>query len=193
MDQWNLHNSQHICQQTRYHVNCNNGMWHIASRISLREGMAVPPEQLPVRLLTEFSVEIAMPLTHIYNRSLQEGYVPMIWRRATITPVPKKSAPESPGDLRPISLTPTFSKVLEQFIVPLIMEDIRPAMDIYRYGNIQGASTTHYLIRLIHSIAAPHPFVRAFHTGCYSSCVYCASDGVWENKQNFCSNATLIR
>ena len=79
--------------------------WQVAHRLSkLREGMAVPPNQLPVRLIKEFSVEMAIPLAHIYNRSIQEGYVPTVWRNATVTPVPKKPSPESPGDLRPISL-----------------------------------------------------------------------------------------
>lgn len=127
--------------------------WQVAYKLAhLRDGMAVPPGQLPVRLLKEFSVEMAIPLTHIYNRSVQEGYVPLVWRNATVTPVPKKSSPESPGDLRPISLTPTFCKVLEQFIVPLIVEDIRPEFDVHQYGNIKGASTAHYLIRLTHSL-----------------------------------------
>ena len=127
--------------------------WQVAQSLAhLREGMAVPPNQLPVRLIKEFSTELAIPLTHIYKCSIQEGHVPQVWKNATITPVPKKSSPETPGDLRPISLTPTFSKVLEQFIVPLIMEDIRPSLDKYQYGNVKGASTSHYLIRLIHSL-----------------------------------------
>ena len=76
----------------------------------------------------------------------------LVWRKATVIPVPKKSSPESPGDLRPISLSPTFSKVLEQFIVPLIMADISLALDLRQFGNIKGASTAHYLIHLIHSL-----------------------------------------
>ena len=114
--------------------------------------MSVPPGQLPKRLLKEFSVELATPLAHIYNRSLEDGYVPLVWRKATVIPVPKKSSPESPGDLRPISLSPTFSKVLEQFIVPLIMADISLALDLRQFGNIKGASTAHYLIHLVHSL-----------------------------------------
>ena len=127
--------------------------WQVAERLAhLREGMAVPPGQLPIRLLKEFSVELATPLAHIYNRSIRDGYVPRVWRKATVTPVPKKTSPESPGDLRPISLTPTFCKVLEQFVIPLVMADIRPALDMYQYGNIKGSSTAHYLIRLTHSL-----------------------------------------
>ena len=123
---------------------------HCLSR--LREQMAVPFGQLPIRLLKEFSVELATPLAHVYNRSLQQGQMPSVWKRATITPVAKKPNPTSPGDLRPLSLTPTFGKVLEQFIMPHIMDDIKSSIDSRQYGNIRGSSTSHYLIRLIHDL-----------------------------------------
>ena len=68
--------------------------WQVAHKLAhLREGMAVPPGQLLVRLLKEFTAEIATPLTHIYNRSIQEGHVPLIWRTTTVTQVPKKPCP----------------------------------------------------------------------------------------------------
>ena len=114
--------------------------------------MAVPTGQLPVRLLKEFSVELAIPLAHIFNISLKQGKVPSIWKRATITPIAKKSTPKSPSDLRPLSLTPTFSKVLEQFVVPLILFDIKPSIDPRQYGNVKGSSTAHYLIRLMYNL-----------------------------------------
>ena len=127
--------------------------WQVAHSLTrLREQMAVPVGQLPVRLLKEFSVELAVPLAHIFNSSLKQGLVPSVWKRATITPVAKKVSPTSPGDLRPLSLTPTFSKVLEHFIVPLILDDIKANIDIRQYGNMRGSSTSHYLIRLIHDL-----------------------------------------
>ena len=58
----------------------------------------------------------------------------------------------SPDDLRPISLTPVFSNVLEQFVVPHILHDIKPSIDVHQYGNVSGSSTCHYLIRLMHNM-----------------------------------------
>ena len=58
----------------------------------------------------------------------------------------------SPDDLRPISLTPVFSKVLEQFVVPHILHDIKPSIDVHQYGNVSGSSTCHYLIKLMHNM-----------------------------------------
>ena len=127
--------------------------WQVAKKLSqLRQGMAVPNEDLPMRLMKEFSIELAVPLSHIFNKSLREGKIPLIWKQATVIPVPKKPAPESPEDLRPVSLTPTFCKLLEQFIVPLMVADIKSQIDIRQYGNVKRASANHYLIRLIHNM-----------------------------------------
>ena len=102
--------------------------------------------------MSEFSYELAVPLSHLFNKSLKEGRIPLIWKQATVVPVPKKPVPESPGDLRPVSLTPTFSKLLEQFIVPLMVADIKSQIDKRQYGNVKGASAAHYLIRFLHSL-----------------------------------------
>ena len=54
-------------------------------------------------------------------------------------------------DLRPISLTPTISKIAEEYVVvnhvkPAVLKHIRPD----QYGCIPQSSTTHALINLIH-------------------------------------------
>ena len=51
--------------------------------------------------------------SHCYiNSSLPEGYLPEVWRSATIIPVHTKPRPQDiTKDLRPISLTPVLSKI----------------------------------------------------------------------------------
>ena len=127
--------------------------WQVAHKLAhLRQNMAVPTDDIPILLMKEFSVELAIPLSHIYNESLKQGKFPSPWKRAMVIPIPKKTSPESPADLRPISLTPTFGKVMEQFMVPLMTADIRQQVDKRQYGNIKGASTAHYLITFMHSL-----------------------------------------
>ena len=46
-----------------------------------------------------------------------------------VTPIAKVTAPESEDDLRPISLTPFFSKVTEQVIVKWLLHYIGDKMD----------------------------------------------------------------
>nr|CAI5863097.1 unnamed protein product [Callosobruchus analis] len=55
-------------------------------------------------------------ITHIINSCLESGYFPKRWREAIVIPVPKNSSPSNFNDLRPISLLPLFSKLLEKIV-----------------------------------------------------------------------------
>ena len=77
------------------------------------------------RILKEFAYELAEPVTTILNASLASGIVPAIWKDSNITPIPKIQSPTNEGDFRPISLTPCLSKVLEDFVVTWMIDDIR--------------------------------------------------------------------
>ena len=60
--------------------------------------------------------------------------------------------PESEDDLRPISLTTFFSKVMEQFVVQWLIEIIGHKLDFRQYGGMKGNAVSHYLIELINFI-----------------------------------------
>lgn len=72
-------------------------------------------------------------LTHILNFSLENGVVPISWKKSLVVPLPKNLRVGSFTDLRPISVLPTMSKVLEkivygQFVNHLKSNDLLPAM-----------------------------------------------------------------
>ena len=56
------------------------------------------------------------PLTHIFNLSFQLGIVPLKLKIAKIIPVYKSGDKRLPINFRPISLLPTFSKIIEKLI-----------------------------------------------------------------------------
>ena len=56
------------------------------------------------------------------NKSLFQGYFPVMWRHATIVPIPKVSIPKEVGDLRPIALLP--GKMLGRFVHTHLMEHL---------------------------------------------------------------------
>ena len=64
-------------------------------------------------------------------------------------------------ELRPISLTPTVSKILEGFVFKWLTEQVLPHIDPYQSGNVKKCSTTHALIHLIHQ-ACMVDFSKAF-------------------------------
>ena len=75
------------------------------------------PGELPPKIIKEFSVELAKPLQILYNKIIQSGKWPHHWKTEYTTPIGKIPVPETEDDLRPISLTPFFSKVMEHFVV----------------------------------------------------------------------------
>ena len=75
--------------------------------------------------------ELAEPITTILNTSLQSGYCtcPVLWKESYIIPIPKIQSPVDEGDFRPISLTSCLSKVLEDFVVTLLIDDVKDKTD----------------------------------------------------------------
>ena len=112
------------------------------------------PKDLPKTIIQEFAPEIATPLSVIINRMLHSGVWPDEWKLEYVTPIGKKPYPESEDDLRPISLTPFYSKVAEKFVSGWLLDYIGDKLDIRQYGGLKGSSTTHYIIELVNFILA---------------------------------------
>ena len=86
------------------------------SRINRPIHKSSGPDGVPNWLLREFAPLISDPVAAIFNASVREGYVPLIWKSAEVIPAPKVNPPISiQNDLRPISLLPTLAKVLEKY------------------------------------------------------------------------------
>ena len=110
------------------------------------------PSDIPKKLISEFTPELTAPMTHIINNIFKTGEWPAHWKREYVIPITKKEPPQSEDDLRPISLTPFFSKVSEHFVVDWLMKYISHSIDFRQYGGMKGNSITHYLIEFINFI-----------------------------------------
>ena len=55
---------------------------------------------IPMKVIKEFSVEIAFPVTDILNRGIHHGEYPNLWKLEIVTPVPKVFPPSTPQGLR---------------------------------------------------------------------------------------------
>jgi hypothetical protein len=108
------------------------------------------PDGIPNWFLRDFAFAISEPICHIFNASVQHGTVPACWKMANVIPIPKVRPPKSlHDDLRPISLTPTLSKILESFIGQRMLSVCK--FDRRQYGALKGRSTTHALIDILHT------------------------------------------
>ena len=115
------------------------------------------PGDIPRRLVSEFGPELATPTCMIYNnitKSAQQGAAkwPTSWKQEHGTPLQKSPNPISEDDLRIISLTAFFSKVMEKFVVEWLMEYIGDRLDPKQFGGLKGNSISHYMIELLNFI-----------------------------------------
>ena len=118
-------------------------------RINIRK--APGPDGLPNWFIRDFAFAIAEPLCLIFNASIRQGVVPTVWKQANVVAVPKIKPPKTvEQDLRPISLTPTISKIFESLVGRWILGTISNKFDKQQFGAIKGRSTCHALIDMTH-------------------------------------------
>ena len=67
------------------------------------------PNDIPNRVLKDCTPLLAGPVCIIFNTSLRDGYVPVLWKSAIICPLAKVNPPTIlHKQIRPISLTPVL-------------------------------------------------------------------------------------
>ena len=68
------------------------------------------------KIVKTASMQLAMSMTFIVNKSIKEGIVPLIYKKARIVPLYKKGSANECWNYRPISLLPFLSKILEKAV-----------------------------------------------------------------------------
>ena len=97
-------------------------------------------------LMTLFSDFFAIPLTSIFNEIASTFTWPDSWKEESVTVIPKKTRPESFGDLRNISCTKLASKIFESYVLDWTKEKVR--LKNNQYGGVKGVGTDHLLVQM---------------------------------------------
>ena len=113
---------------------------------------SVPPGDIPPKLAKMFAKELSFPLCDVINSSIILGQWSKLYKKESITPVPKVFPPQSPEELRNISGLLLFNKIAEGLIAELMIADISGQLDPSQYANQKGISLQHYLINMINRI-----------------------------------------
>ena len=80
-------------------------------------GKAPGPDKVHNEMLKHLGRTGRMKLLSFINRTWTTGTLPKLWKKATITPIPKEGKPgEHPSSYRPISLTSCVGKVAERLV-----------------------------------------------------------------------------
>ncbi len=76
------------------------------------------PDGIAPIILKNISVSLVHPLTLLFNKSLQCGQLPYLWKQSHVTPIYKnKGSMSDVTNFRPISLTCVLCKMMEKILV----------------------------------------------------------------------------
>ena len=101
-------------------------------------------------MIGQLTPTLAKLLCQVLNKVFEEGGWPKIWRHETQTVIPKSSNPASFDELRNLSCTNLFSKLMEVFVLEQMSSEVNNKPN--QYGGVKGSSTNHFLINTYQNI-----------------------------------------
>jgi hypothetical protein len=102
------------------------------------------------KVLKFLKYELATPLVHLFNLSLQNGDFPEKLKMARTVPIFKSGDPTLCDNYRPISLLSSISKVLEKAVACRLVNHLKynNLLNENQFGFQEGFSTMHHLLKL---------------------------------------------
>ena len=102
-------------------------------------------------LLKEIIVQIAEPLSMIFNQSLQNGEFPNDMKLAEVVPLYKSKEHYLESNYRPISLLTTISKILEKVVYKRVYRFLTESSQLYdnQYGFRSNHSCEHAISQTV--------------------------------------------
>ena len=115
----------------------------ITSIIDNMENKPSPIHNYSVRIMKEIKDLIAPILSHIINKSLQQGYFPTKLKLARVIPLHKGGSSENVNNFRPISILPLLSKIFERTAYNQLYNFLEKynILTPYQYGFRKNRST----------------------------------------------------
>ena len=84
---------------------------------NLEEDKACGPDMIHARVLKYCAIQIAVPVTIIYKKSIESGVLPKQWLSANVSPLYKKKGDKLiASNFRPVSLTCILCKQIESLV-----------------------------------------------------------------------------
>ena len=116
---------------------------------------AAGPDKFKPIVLQTLHKELAPILQLIFQRSIDTGKIPDIWKEANVSPIYKKGEKSDPSNYRPISLTCVLCKILEHIVASSLVKHFTE-LDIFyemQHGFREKRSCETQLIMLIDELA----------------------------------------
>ena len=136
-----------------YHINITAD--HIVDIISKMSSIkAGGGDMISVRMLQLCPLEVANPLQIIFQKCIDSGIFPDLWKYANVQPVHKKNNRQIKSNYRPISLLPICGKLLEKIVFDHVYHHLNThnLLSKNQSGFRPGDSTRYQLISITSDI-----------------------------------------
>uniref|UniRef100_A0A1A8RXB6 Reverse transcriptase domain-containing protein n=1 Tax=Nothobranchius rachovii TaxID=451742 RepID=A0A1A8RXB6_9TELE len=118
----------------------------------LNRNKAAGPDGVSPRVLKACAEQLCGILQHLFNLSLAQEKVPVLWKTSCLVPVPKKTRPSVNDDYRPVALTSHIMKVLERLLLVHLNKQTRTYQDPLQFAYRHGVGVEDAIIQLLQPI-----------------------------------------
>ena len=138
-----------LCDYTLTNINvCHAKVLKLLKTINTKK--ATGPDNVSPHILRQCAVELAEPLTALFQTCIEENCWPRIWKEARVVPIHKKLSKANPQNYRPISLLSIISKMFEKIIAEDLLQHLEDhnLLSNKQFGFRSSRSTTDLLLLL---------------------------------------------
>ena len=108
------------------------------------------PDGLPYWLWKDFAQPLAPIITKVFNLSIEQQCVPLMWKLANVNPIPKESPLTECNQSRPISLT-NIMRLFERAVYKQEIASVfKSVVGRDQFAYKEGTNTTDALIKCLH-------------------------------------------
>jgi hypothetical protein len=145
---WELPNKKQPDSQLKYDLS-ESAVRKVLNKLNCSKSPG--PDGIHPRVLYELRKVLSLPLSIIYQTSVNTGILPDDWKEANITAIFKKGNKAQAGNYRPVSLTSVVCKIMETLVRDSLVNFMRDNnyLSNQQFGFISGRSTTLQLIRVL--------------------------------------------
>ena len=116
----------------------------------LGQNKAAGPNGISPKVLKACGGQLCGILQHLFNLSLSQGRVPVLWKTSRLVPVPKKPSPSALNDYRPVALTSHIMKVLERLVLAHLTPQVTSYLDPLQFAYCPRVGVEDAIIYLLH-------------------------------------------
>lgn len=128
--------------------------FEIAEILSEIKSKAIGYDGIGIDMLISCCPFILPVITHIVNVCIEKGAFPVIWKTSLVIPLPKVDNPKNFKHLRPISILPCLSKVIEKILEKQIRQHLQDShiLPVVQSGYRKNHSCTTALLHIVDDI-----------------------------------------